>query len=300
MDASDKQFFELLKQAVAATYLKENHASASMEEWKGEEIVGFQEDLFQRTRGRVSEKWFYSYFKNEPTKLPRIDMLNLLCEYTGHEHWNAFKKLNLDAIKIQYKTKRNRKYLWLFLPVVPLLIALYYLVNPDNEFQFCMVSEDGGEPITAIQIDVKILSEGQSPIYLKTDSTGCFSYVTKEKIVRFVVQSPYHKTDTITRNFDANTNAMVLLATDDYALMLRYYSSGNVKELKKRRAQLSELIADNARIYQVFPDQTGIELYSKEEFITKLTIPTSSLKNINILDKHYEGDKIVKLKFSIQ
>ena len=290
----------MLKQAVATTYLKENHASTSMEKWKGEDIVGFQEDLFQRTRGRVSEKWFYTYFKNEPSKLPRIDMLNLLSEYAGYDHWNAFKKLNLHVIKVPKKTNTKKKYLWLFLPVVPLLIALYYLVNTDNEFQFCMVDEDGGEPITSIPIDVKILSEGQSPIYLKTDSTGCFSYLSKEKIVRFVVQSPYHKTDTITRNFDKNNRAMVPLATDNYALMLRYYSSGNMKELKKRRTQLSELIADNARIYQVFPSQAGIELYSKEEFINKLTVPTSSLKNINILDKRYENGRIVKLKFSIQ
>jgi hypothetical protein len=300
LDASDKNLFELLKQAVSATYLKENHASASLEEWKGEDIVGFQEDLFQRTRGRVSEKWFYTYFKKQPAKLPRIDMLNLLSEYSGYDHWNAFKNSNLHMIKTSDKNRGKKKYLWLFLPLIPLLMALYYLVNPDNEFQFCMVDEDGGEPITSIPIDVKILFEGQSPIYLKTDSTGCFSYVSKEKLIRFVVQSPYHKTDTITRNYDTKNNAKVPLATDDYALMLRYYSSGSVNELEKRRAQLSELITDNAKIYQVFPKQTGIELYSKEEFINKLTIPTSSLKNINILDKQYHDGKIVKLKFSIQ
>jgi hypothetical protein len=299
LDASEKKLFDILKQAVADTYLKDNHAPPSIEKWKGEDIVGFQEDLFDRTRGRVSEKWFYTYFKKEPAKLPRIDMLNLLSEYAGYEHWNSFKNSIIPLVKTSEKKTANKKYLWLFLPLVPLLLALYFLMDFDNEYKFCMVNEDRGEPIT-IPLDIKILSDTQSPIYLKTDSTGCFSYVSKEKIIRFVVQSPYHKTDTIIRNFDSNTNSMVPMVTDDYALMLRYYSSGNVKEINKRRAQLTELIADNARIYQVFPIQSGIELYSKEEFINKLTIPTGSLKNINIIDKRYEDGKIVKLKFSIQ
>ena len=82
--------------------------------------------------------------------------------------------------------------------------------------------------------------------------------------------------------------------------MLRYYSNGNLGELKKRKQQLNNLIADDAQIYQIFPAQSGIELYSKEEFINKLTVPTSSLKNINILDKRYRDGKIVKLKFSIE
>ena len=290
-----------MKQAVSDTFLKENHAPIAIGDWKGEEIERFQEDLFVRTRGRVSEKWFYTYVKNEAEKLPRIDMLNLLSEYAGYENWNTFRSKHGDLLALEDNPKRkNKKFLWLFLPVLPILIAMYFLLNSENSFRFCMIDEDRGEPITQIPLDVKILSEGQSPIYLKTDSSGCFEYSSKEKIIRFVVQSPYHKTDTIIRHIDANENANVPLATDDYALMLRYYSNGNLGELKKRKQQLNNLIADDAQIYQIFPAQSGIELYSKEEFINKLTVPTSSLKNINILDKRYRDGKIVKLKFSIE
>ncbi|KAA3616760.1 MAG: hypothetical protein DWP94_14755 [Flavobacterium sp.] len=301
MDPANKKLFELLKQAVSDTFLKENHAPIAIGDWKGEEIERFQEDMFQRTRGRVSEKWFYTYFKNEAEKLPRIDMLNLLSEYAGFDNWHTFRSKHGDLLVIEEKPmSKKSKYLWLLLAVVPVLIAMYFLLNSENSFRFCMIDEDRGEPITQIPVDIKILSEGQSPIYLKTDSSGCFEYISKEEIIRFVVQSPYHKTDTITRHIDANINATVPLATDDYALMLRYYSNGNLGELKKRKQQLNTLIADDAQIYQVFPSQSGIELYSKEEFINKLTVPTSSLKNINILDKRYEDGKIVKLKFSIQ
>jgi hypothetical protein len=300
LDAANKKLFELLKQAVSHTFLKEDHAPTAISDWKGEEIERFQEDLFERTRGRVSEKWFYTYFKNDADKLPRIDMLNLLSEYSGYDNWNSFRSKHQQLLSIDKEPHRKKRYLWLLLPIVPMLMVMYYMLNSENSFRFCMIDEDQGAPITQFPLDIKILSEGQSPIYLKTDSSGCFEYSSKEKLIRFVVQSPYHKTDTITRHIDANSNATVPLATDDYALMLRYYSNGNLSELKKRKRQLNILIADNAQIYQVFPSQSGIELYSKEEFINKLTVPTSSLKNINILDKRYEDGKIVKLKFSIQ
>ena len=55
----------------------------------------FQEDLFQEVKGKVSEKWFYTYFKNDAPKLPRIDMLNLLSSYVGFENWYAFKSAHI-------------------------------------------------------------------------------------------------------------------------------------------------------------------------------------------------------------
>ena len=77
--------------------------------------------------------------------------------------------------------------------------------------------------------------------------------------------------------------------------MLLYYANGNKDDWQKRRAQLNELIAENAQIYRVFKNNIGIELYSKQEFINLLTIPTSSLKKMQILDKVYANDKIIKL-----
>lgn len=298
MTPSQKSLFDTLKKEVAAIFLKENHAPDSISDWKGEQITAFQEDLFQKTKEKVSEKWFYTHVKNDPEKLPRIDMLNLLSRYIGYENWEAFAQEHTET---SFATKaKSRRYLWLLLPVIPLVLALYILNDQTNEFRFCMIDEDQNLPITETQINIKILTVGQSPIYLKTDTNGCFSYETEASVIRFVVQSPYHKTDTITRHIDSHSNATVKLTTDDYALMLRYYSSGNVAEIEKRRAHLDNLIAPDAEIYRVFPQQTGIELYSKDEFINKLTIPTSSLKNINILDKKYQGGKIVKLKFSVQ
>ena len=81
MKSEELRLFELLKRAVADTFLTKNSASISIEEWKGNDIVAFQEDLFENVKGTISEKWFYTYLKNDIDKLPRIDMLNMLSNY---------------------------------------------------------------------------------------------------------------------------------------------------------------------------------------------------------------------------
>jgi len=94
--------FEQLKKEVESRYL-ENH-SPSFEEiskWKGIDIIYFQEDLRKIAKGNISEKTFYTYFKTSPvTKLPRIDMLNLLSVYAGYASWYDFKKNHLFADEV--------------------------------------------------------------------------------------------------------------------------------------------------------------------------------------------------------
>ncbi|MGZ5188253.1 MAG: hypothetical protein ACXWB5_02320 [Kaistella sp.] len=74
--------------------------------WKGIDIIYFQEDLRKKAKGNISEKSFYTYFKNSPvTKLPRIDMLNILSVYAGYVSWYDFKKNHLftDEILKEYE-----------------------------------------------------------------------------------------------------------------------------------------------------------------------------------------------------
>ncbi|MCF6348757.1 MAG: hypothetical protein L3J20_10730 [Flavobacteriaceae bacterium] len=298
MKPEDNHYFNLLKQAITSAFLTDNSASMSIKDWKGEDITAFQEDLFNKVKTTISEKWFYTYIKNEPKKLPRIDMLNMLSKYVGFDNWAAFKNTHSRSFNTSKNPSAIKNYAWLLL-LIPITAILIYFVNTKNEFEFCFIDEDKNETISTI-LDIKILQEFESPIYVKTDSLGCFTYKTEADIMKFVVQSPYYKTDTIIRSINTNSNATIKLQTDDYALMLHYYSNGNIKDWKKRKQQLKKLIADDAQIYQVFTHDIGVEVYSKDDFISKLTIPTSSLKNIKILDKTSKDGKIVKLKFMIQ
>ena len=95
---SDTEFlhFQSLKKAVQDKYL-ETHSPAydEISKWKGIDIIYFQEDLRQKAKGNISEKTFYTYFKNNSQeKIPRIDMLNILSVYSGFNSWSEFKKKN--------------------------------------------------------------------------------------------------------------------------------------------------------------------------------------------------------------
>jgi hypothetical protein len=93
----DLLHFEQLKNKVQQQYLA-NHTPSfdDISKWKGIDIIYFQEDLRKIAKGNISEKSFYTYFKTSSvTKLPRIDMLNILSIYTGYLSWYDFKKNNL-------------------------------------------------------------------------------------------------------------------------------------------------------------------------------------------------------------
>lgn len=297
MNTEEKHLFNLLKKAIEAAFLQNNSILTPIEDWKGEEIVAFQEDLFNKTKGKVSEKWFYTYIKKETKKLPRIDVLNLLSNYAGYTNWNTFK-VKKGALKLNTKKKKSISKLWMlvFLPI----IITWFKFRTKNTFEFCFVDTLKNEKITTIPLDIIVLHDNESPIYYKTDSLGCFSYTTKEDVIKFVVQSPYHKTDTIIRNINSNNNRIVKIKPDDYALMMYYYANGNVKDWKNHINKLNELIDDNAKIYRLFNNTMNIELYSKEEFIRMITIPTNSLKHTEILDKTIKNGKIVTLKFMVR
>ncbi|SNR14213.1 hypothetical protein [Tenacibaculum jejuense] len=295
MEKTESYHFDLLKKELVATFLKTHNAPKNIEEWKGENIVLFQEDLFDKVKGKVSEKWFYTYCKKTPDKLPRIDILNLLSKYIGYENWN-------DFITKKEKSRAIPKKPLLF-GILILLISIigWTLVKPKtNEFVFCFVDQITDIPITKSHLNITVLSKTESPLYFKTDSLGCFRYKTTAEQITFVVSSPYHKTDTITRRIVSNSNNKVRIASDDYSLMLDYYANNNVKDWKVRQQNLNNLIANNAKIYRFYGNDLGVEVYSKLNFIQLISTPTNTLKKIKILDKVIEQGKIVKLKFIVQ
>ena len=83
--------------------------------------------------------------------------------------------------------------------------------------------------------------------------------------------------------------------------MVRYFSEKNVIDWRNRRAKLDEIFDDAAMIYQVHDgrEARGMELYTKWEFIDRLTMPARSLKNVDVLDTKYLGDRIMVLRFRI-
>jgi hypothetical protein len=250
-----------------------------------------------------SEKWFYNHFKTYNEKLPRIDLLNVLSRYTGYTDWSEFKFKNKDKITLITEHKGSNRIFYL-LPAAALLVFIiaWIIIRTGSmtSYKFCFIDKDTKEPIKDSAMEVDVLFKDESPLRQQCDTDGCFILKTAESKVRFVVKAPYYLTDTITRVLNkARKTEEIPLKINDYALMIFYFSNSMVSDWKNRRDRLDQVIADSAYICQVFnKSMTGIELYNKTEFIDMITIPTRSLKNIQIIEMLYTGEKITTIRFT--
>lgn len=357
---SDTEFlhFQSLKKAVQDKYL-ETHSPAydDISKWKGIDIIYFQEDLRQKAKGNISEKTFYTYFKNNSKeKIPRIDMLNILAVYSGFNSWSDFKKKNpiaatgeettavevsepaieepsekvsveqiqnpitenppvsidnqaFDEINknINFKSQKQnflKRYLWLgisaFLFAIVLILVFY-----DNlfykKYTYAFIDADRNSSIKG-ELDVKIIRENESPILFKVKPNSKFVYETKSKSLKMEISSPFYKPETIVRdltNAPADREENIELKPNEYAVQLYYYSK-SIKDFKKKTQQLNRLISDNALIYQVVDsDIYGIETLDKQKYISLVTLPTTSLENLEVIDSQMKNGKIVMIKFKI-
>ncbi|WP_020527616.1 hypothetical protein [Flexithrix dorotheae] len=299
MNSEDLIFFSRLKDEISQK-LRETfpHYPEDLSTWKGQEISNFQEDLMEKAGGRISEKWFYTHLKGNNNQLPRIDILNLLCQYCGYEDWRDFKVRN------QKISKRNRHvFPWKFGVVIGLIFVVsiaIYLFPSKKKYQFCFVDEFTQEAVNPSSVEVLLIQNKESPLWLHADENSCVAIETREEKIQFIVRASYYLSDTITRVFKEDfPYEKIKLKTNEYAQMIHYFSHSRIEDWKKRRKQLDEIFADNARIYQVISTSgVGIELYNKEEFIDKLTMPLKSLKEIEVLETIYTGNRISVLKFT--
>lgn len=314
----DLIYFDRLKNAIQEEYLKEyTPLNSEISQWKGLDIVYFQEDLRKKAKGNISEKTFYTYFKKEVKKVPRIDMLNLLSIYAGYTSWNDFKKQNpieqdiLTNKEIIPEQKNililKKQWAWGIVGVVLLgIISLFTLFFSQKTFQYCFSDSDTGRKIKG-NIDIKLIKENESPIHYKVKAGECFQITTKDNKLKMEISAPlYEKIEIIRDLEDAPEIENIALKPDDYALMLHYYSTKDINDnslelIKNKQQQLNKLISDDALIYQVFDsDIYGIETLTKQKYIGLVTTPTKSLQNLKVLSTKIENGKIISIKFKIE
>ena len=301
MDISESKYFKILKEQIVKV-MQQSYPGIpdSISNWKGQNIIDFQEDLRFKQNENISEKWFYTHMKSSNSKLPRIDILNFLSKYVGYKNWEEFKLKNGNAtIKIPPDNSNRVFYL---VPLIMLVaVAVFYLIFKSmytQEYTFCFYDNDTKEPIVNNIIEIGVLSDNESPVNYLCNKDGCFNIKTSRRILKFVVETPCYHPDTIVRTLNKfNRTENVKLKIDDYAIMIQYFSNSNVKDWIKRRENLNEMFSDSAKIFQVLEGTIGMEIYNKWEFINKLTLPASSLRDIEILDTKYGDEKITHLRF---
>ena len=196
-----------------------------------------------------------------------------------------------------------KKYLWLGISAV-LAVFVGLLGFKDElfskKFYYSFIDADRNSKINA-ELQVQILRENESPILYVAKPNEPFVYTTKTKKLTMVVSSPYYKTDTIYRNLETAPEAEnIELKPNDYAQMLYFYTR-NIKDLKRKRLELNNLISDVATIFQVFDNDTyGVETMDKQRYISLVTLPTTSLENLEVIEiKNDKFGKINMIKFKI-
>lgn len=311
---NEVQYFQLLKTKLQATLQASYpHFSREIHTWKGQEIIALQEALHQKVKGYISEKWFYTHLKpTQNEKLPRIDMLDMLAQYVGYAGWQDFMfqeaKDTHHASKINpFQNKltetRNSKRYFLFIIAILGISSSFWSLNflakgYTFEVQFCFQDADT-EKVIQKDIDIWVLNKRESPKLHKTKN-GCTKIKTTDPTLTFVVKAPYYKTDTITRALaKGQASEVIKLKKDDYALLIQLIAKHGTNEAEKeqRIKKLEKMFDEEVQVFQIDEAGLGIELYSKAEFIDKLSLPISSLRNIQIIDIQYQKDKIMLLRF---
>ena len=301
MENSESKYFEILK-AQIVKIMQQSYPGIpdSISNWKGQNIVDFQAELRFKQSEHISEKWFYNHMKSTNSKLPRIDILNFLSKYVGCKNWDEFKIKNSDANSLIPVDKSNR--VFFLVPIILFVVlGLFYLGFKSmytQEYTFCFYDNDTKKPVINSIVEISILSDKESPVNYLCNVDGCFTIKTNKRIIKFIVETPYYHTDTIVRTLNKfNRTENVKLKIDDYAVMIQYFSNSNVDDWLKRRENLNLMFSDSVKIFQVLEGTIGMEIYNKWEFINKLTLPASSLRDIEIIDAKYKGEKITRLRF---
>ena len=305
---NDIRNFRLLKGKIVETIKKAYPGIPDrIENWKGQEIINFQEELRLHVNEHISEKWFYLHMKSDGSKLPRIDILNFLSRYVGYSDWNDFRYQHAGKGREGNGRRgtpgRDSNSFFYLVPVLTLVVfgAVFAIIKlgTSREYQFCFNNQLTKKPVNDGSIEIVLLKKNESPEYFNCDPEGCFSIRTSKTEIRFVLKAPYYRVDTIRRVLSRGRRSEVIsLRTNDYALMIHYMSNAQVVDWEARRVQLDKMISDNAMIYQLFMDETlGMEVYNKWEFINKITMPSRGLKNLEIIETKFSGEQISALWF---
>lgn len=301
--------FYILKNQVLATFkLSFPYFKGSIHDFGTKEIAQLIDLIETKNNERVSEKWVYTHLKpklNE--KLPRKDMLDILSKFCGLDSWDSFFYQHSSVEKVEIanesnskKTNKNRKSI-MIAGISTMFLALVFGVvqrNATSEKSICFKDKYTQKIISSDKIEVYKIETPPEHLVKKikqVTENGCLKY-NNDLEVTFLISSPYYKTQTISLKPDQNVSE-ITLQPDDYAMMIRSCMNNNLKDWSKRKLQLENCIDDNAEIEEVMFDEIGVDFLNKQDFISKITTPSETLRKMEIIEIEYKNEKIIMLKF---
>ncbi|MCY0975782.1 hypothetical protein PGH12_14170 [Chryseobacterium wangxinyae] len=180
----------------------------------------------------------------------------------------------------------------------------------EKTYTYCFTDADRNQKVQST-IEIKVLKENESPLFFRIKPGECFHYPSKDKSIRMQISSTMYENLEINRNLEnAPEEETIELKPDDYKMAVYYFSTKDVKGVNaveqfnlitQKRKQLENLISNEAVITQVYDsDIYGLESLDKQDYITLVTTPTTSLKNLNVIEmKRDKKGKIISIKFKI-
>lgn len=310
MEGQDLTAWYLLKDQLGKVYHQAFPDSPSdIRSLSGPEFRRFQQHLIDTVQGRVSEKWFYTHIKPETnSRLPRIDVLNLLSRYAGADSWMAFKSEvpipEADYLPASADPSMLRKLPLTRIGMIAgaaILIGMgVLLATPKPSKQICLVDGVFGTSIRDSALQVLQLIEGESPRLISDQKDGCVSVSKSGDFVKLVARVPYYRQDTLIRSWkEIQDGESFVLQPDDVANMVRYFSASGTSDRMKRSSQLTQMIAPDARMIRMHTDElTGVEMYTREEFVRYLLV--FGQQDLRVLETSYKDGLVSQLRFVVE
>lgn len=180
----------------------------------------------------------------------------------------------------------------------------------EKTYTYCFTDADRNQKVQST-IEIKVIKENESPLFFRIKPGECFHYPSKDKSIKMQISSTMYENLEINRNLEnAPEEEIIELKPDDYKMAVYYFSTKDVKGgnaveqfnlIRQKRKQLENLISNDAVITQVYDsDIYGLESLDKQDYITLVTTPTTSLKNLNVIEmKRDKKGKIISIKFKI-
>ncbi|WET48466.1 hypothetical protein PYS58_18040 [Chryseobacterium indologenes] len=280
-----------------------------------QEIDNLEEEEINELEETVSTAPDLPKTEIQPKKIEIQPFENTDLQKSNTENQQVNKnKTNLQEVEISTASANKnffKKNAWALITSV--LIAITGLLGFKDvlfskTYTYCFIDKDRGVSVINT-LDIMVIKENESPLMYKIKPGECFSYSTKDKNLRMKISAAFYEPLEVSRNLEnAPEEEKIELKPDDYKMAAYYFSrkdiTGNSEEqvalIKQKRNQLENLISNNAVIYQVYDNNTyGIERLDKQKYITLVTTPTTSLKNLNVIEMKKDNGKIVSIKFKI-
>ena len=281
------------------------------------ENENLEEEEIDELEKTVSEAPELPKIEIQPKKIEiqTPEITDLQKSNTENQHITQNKIITNEVEISSVPPKKNffKKNAWAF--VTSVLITITGLLGFKDvlfskTYKYCFIDKDRGVSVINT-LEIMVVKENESPLMYKIKPGECFYYSTKDKNLKMRISAPFYEPLEVNRNLEnAPEEEKIELKPDDYKMAAYYFSikdikGGNPDEqvalIKQKRNQLENLISSNAVIYQVYDNDTyGIERLDKQKYITLVTTPTTSLKNLNVIEmKKDNNGKIVSIKFKI-